>query len=46
MQYGELETSCNHSDQFEHDGSVEFDIYKTIDNDESNETEDDLEMPF
>jgi len=46
MQYGELETAFNHAEQFEHDGSVEFDIYQALDNDSSDEPEDDLEIPF
>lgn len=27
MQYGELDEVCTHESQFEHDGSVEYDIY-------------------
>jgi len=45
MQYGELETPFNFN-QHEHDGSVEYDIYNGIyDNNEPEEIED-IEIPF
>lgn len=47
MQYGELDEVCTHESQFEHDGSVEYDIYENSDDDIKNVIANhEIEMPF